>query len=275
MAAEFMSAEYIGTAIAGTIYVLYNEIYSKRKARKTNAEQSEGLRVEVRALKEKLDSESKRHVRDVEVVIESMRHKNDLVLMQKELYEEERKVSAEEAANEMRAAVRGSFRVLRSDIISRFSDDLTQSVLHWKCEAGVEKCPTLPKLHDANLLAYKGALERAGDKAESMAEDFILLNGYYGLGVSDLEQYLVSKNREIHRTWWDGMKEEGRTLTLIEGIRQDRVQEDYILTHWRTLVSTCIRIKTQEKTRVSEAKRRFEGAVARIYGDRREVREGD
>jgi len=265
-----MSAEYIGTAIAGAVYIIYNEVYSKRRTKKTNAEQSESLRVEVRALKENLDSERKRHARELETLLESMRHKNDLVLMQKELYEEERKVSAEESTNEMRAAVRGAFRVLRSDIMARFTDDLSRSLKSWKCEAGVEHCPALPKLHDANLLAYKGALERAGDKAESMAEAFILLNGYFGLGVSDLESYLVNKNREIHRVWWDGMREEARTLTLIEGIRPERVPEDYTLSHWRNLVSTCIRIKSQEKGRVADAKRRFESAVARIYGDRRE-----
>lgn len=260
----------IAGGLAGLGYILYNEFISKRNATKQREVTVGELNGKVSALEKELLQIEERHKQDTEKLVETMRHKNELVLMQKELYEEERKVAAEEAQNEMRAAVRGTFSVLRSDIVARFTADLQTSSIGWTCDAGIDVCPAIARIMDANLLAYKGALHRAGDKAEELGETFALLNGYYGLGVSDLEVYLVSKNREIHRKWWDGMREEARALKLIAGLDADRVPEDYTLTYWRSLISTCIRIKTTEKKRISEAKRRFEGAVARIYGDRRE-----
>ena len=283
-------AQTIFTAVIGAGYVAYNEFISKKKEKTRRKESTSSLGSQVETLRNALTESKKRHSEEIGSVASAMKSKNDLVLVQSAIFEEERRSAWEESANEQRAAVRGAFLVLRSDLIGRFRKDLETAAAVWECpicdkinnnlqinedlipddlKRSPAYCPNIDKITAASIKGYEGVIDRALLKGEELARGFVLWNGFFGLPVNDLEKYLIDKNREIHRLVWDAIRDSA-TPDLIEGIRSSRATEEFTLTYWRGLIATICRIRSQEKERISAAKQRYDIAVGKIYGDKQE-----
>jgi len=269
------AATALFSAFGVMLYAVYNEWKRSKntKERRTSVSHVEAgvsaLKEEIARAEERFKKAEALHSRELEDIERTLRHKNDLALSEKELFEEERFVAKDESKNEQRAAVRGKFRVLRFDVIQKFKADLERSSAGFLCPALENKvCVRAAEVAEANVRGYTASLKDAFDEGEELAWSFILWNHFFELDANGLEQYIREKNKELHRVIWDNVLK-GFPRGLVEGPSAERVTEEFTLSYFRDLISAVLRIRTQEEDRIAAAKKRYENAIRRIYCDRR------
>lgn len=261
------------SSAAIAVYAMFNEWKRNRNTadRKTSIDDLSG---KVELHKQELDSMKKIHASEIANMEDQIKNKTDLVLLEKEVFEEERYTAREEYHSTRESLIEGKMSVLKFDITQRFRDSIRHEHLNFTCPDDGGSCCFSDGFLNAQMKGYEAVLSDAFKVGLEVAKVNVFRNGYDEMTPTELEQRIINENKDVHRAIWEQMFS-NFPVGLMGKPDFERTPESFTISYYREMIGAIMRAKDTERKKISDARTRYEKALRRIYGDRREVAENE